>query len=267
MQKSPTRKGRRTLHVARNLTEACLGAASSRDGSPGLMVSVYGASDSRSAKSAEITPFGPAIRTHDDADPWTLRSLVVDTLEAGFKDVWLSCAAKDVAEMLSEEARKLGHSVVTPKGNVPTAVADPYAIFSRSRDLGGDHASPKLTFCKVDVEDRDAFPVGYTLTMACVTNGKGGTEVWYTDPMGNRIAPHGTIPRELTPAERARILATHPAVEQMNLGRGWRDGRVAAYQILVFRVPGDVAAILADSRLDEPWGGRPAPTPRATPSA
>lgn len=263
MVKPPPRRNRRTLHLARSLTEACLGAASPEGAAPGFMVSVYGPPDARSAKSAEVTPFGPVVRTHEDADPRTLRSLVLDTLETGLKDVWLSCPSKDAADALAEEARILGHAVSRPAGDVPAAVPDPYAAFQRRRDLGGADSSPKLTFCKVDVEGRDPLPVGYTLAMACGPDGRGGTEVWYADPVGGRIATHGTIPRALSPGEQARIRATQPSVTEMNLGRGWKDGRVAAYQILVFRVPGEVAAILADARLDEPWGGRPGAPPDA----
>lgn len=248
------RSRRRTLHVARSLTEACLGAAA--EGASGFLVSVYGGSEDPMAKTAEITAFGPVVRTHGDGDLSTIRRIVLDTLATGFKDVWLSCGSADLAIGIAEAAREAGHLVKRPAGQLPDAMPDPYLVFAKRRDLGVSDGRPVLSFCKMDVETREPLGVGYTLSIGCGPATSGGTEVWYQDAMGNRLAPHGTLPRELTPDEQARLRRVQARVEQTNLGRGWLEGRVAAYQILVFHIPSEIAVLLADAKLVEPWGGK-----------
>ena len=238
-------RARPVLHLARSRTEACSGAVYSE--TPGVAVHVSDDSGTRCAWMGTTTLFGKVVRKYDAVDDTTLRSLVLDTLEAGEQDVWLSGNDPELTEELADLAREDGFRAIPVSGEVPQSVEDPFSLFDGTHDThvpGGREFV--VSFCKVDTSERAPLAMGDTLTMVV---GGGGSDILYLDPEGVVAGMHGRLPAPAEPYVADMLRGVAARVEYVSWGREIRGGVDVDIQTVVFEIPVDVSRVLRDAKL------------------
>jgi hypothetical protein len=237
---------RRVLHLCTNGTQACLGAIG--QDVPGFAVALTEEDGIRCVRWAEATVFGTVDRRVSAPETVLVEGLVIDTLQAGEKDVWLSCTIPAVLRDLTRRAEKAGHSVrIHDEGC--SSMADPFSLFSTRRIRGGSPNGMTMSFCELDPMDHKPMKVGDVLHMAHEPSSGGGTQVGYVDEEGWLVGLHGLLPGVLDWEVAERLGEVHAVISYVSWGRSWRAGELRDMQFLIFDIPCDVDAVLADAKL------------------
>lgn len=239
---------RRTLYLCRTATEACLGAVGQEN--PGMAVAVAEIDGILVVRWGEATVFGPVDRTASEPERSLVEGLVVDTLETGEKDVYFACVDEAIREGIADRAVLLGHALKQPLPVAPPSVAEPFSLFGARRIRAKPGASGGvMSFCELDPAEHRPLVVGDRIRMATEAAADGGTEVGYVDDRGWLLGLHGKVPFTLDEESLARVAEVEIEVTYVSWGRSWRNERLRDVQFLIFEIPPDVDAMLADARL------------------
>lgn len=245
---------RRTLHLCRTATDACMGAVGQEN--PGLAVAVIETDGILMARWGEATVFGPVVRSASAPDRGMVEGLVIDTLEAGEKDVFFSCVDEAIREGIADRAVNLGHRLRQPETATRSSIAAPFSIFATRRVRAKAGASGGvMSFCELDPDEHAPLEVGDFIRMAVEATDDGGTEIAYVDDGNWFVGMHGRVPFVLDQEAIDRIEEVSVQITYVSWGRSWRASRLRAMQFLIFEIPSDIDALLADAKLSGKQGG------------
>lgn len=223
---------------------------------PGLAVCVFESQGQLVVKWGEATLFGAIVRSQHAPRPGFIDGLVVDTLEAGEKDVFFSCIDDFLREEIQTRTMDLGHCIKQPSDQSPDTIENPFSLFSARHIRAKATASGGvMSFCELDPLEHNPMEVGDSLHMATEIDENHMTQVAYTDSQGWLVGLHGHLSFVLADDNRALVAEVNTRVDYISWGRSWRSGRLRDMQFLVFEIPEEIDRMLADAKLPKGRGG------------
>jgi hypothetical protein len=241
--------------ICRNVTEAIL--LMQNDRWHGLILEVRERDFGTTARTTSVTAFGPATRSHDNADFDFLIGIIRDTIDLNEGNVFLIMRDREKRLLLEEELRAWGVNPLFTNGPITEEDGDPYVMMQNARlrppvrhDKDGNPIVS--SYATVYCEKVGHLELGDELRMDFRSYDNDTTEVFYVHD-GKEVGCHGLLPRLLSDEEAERLDQVVTSVRLFSYGKERQyDGSAKLVQMIVFDIPEDVDEFLAGAKLLQP---------------